>query len=131
MNSYLLSFVAILMSSGVCMGTVRASDDASQLIGFWHKTQDEDAMPSDIFELRADGTYVNYGFSCHATPATKFRVITGDIYVKYEVPGKGPIAIIFRPSADRQTLTFTSPRTRHNASYERMPIPSSPCGKQS
>ena len=50
---------------------------------------------------------------------------SGDLYVTSEIPGKGPISIVFRPNADGSKLTFTSPRTRNNAVYAR--IPKIPC----
>lgn len=96
----------------------------SWFVGFWNMTADEDGTPSDTMEFRADGSYVNYGYQCRQATA-KYHVIAGDIYVTHEVPGKGPIALVFRPSRDRTKLTYTSPRTRNNAVYER--LSKSPC----
>jgi hypothetical protein len=99
------------------------------LVGFWHQTEDEDNTGSDVMEFRADGTYQNYGFNCVHSSSQPFHVFGGDIYVTSEISGKGPIAIVFRPSDDLKRLTFTSPRTRHNAVYER--LPTNPCGAKS
>jgi hypothetical protein len=87
-------------------------------------TEDEDGTPSDTIEFRADGSYVNYGYGCRLASA-KYHVGAEDIYVTHEIPGKGPIALVFRPTKDRTKLTYTSPRTRNNAVYER--LSKSPC----
>lgn len=93
-------------------------------VGFWKMIHDEDGSPSDTMEFRSDGTYVNYGSQCRMTQA-KYHVHSMDIYVTAEIPAKGPIALVFRPNAERTRLVYTSPRTAKNATYER--VQSGPC----
>lgn len=93
-------------------------------VGLWHTTTDEDGTSSDTIAFRAYGSYVNCGPACQRATA-KYHVVARDIHVTVEVPGKGPIAIVFRPSSDGTKLTYTSPRTRNNAVYER--LSKSPC----
>lgn len=95
------------------------------MAGVWTATSDEDGTPADVMEFRADGTYINYGINCAVSGKSPFHVYAGDIYVTSEIPGKGPVSVVFRPSADKTKLTYTSPRTRNNAIYER--LPSNPC----
>ena len=97
----------------------------SELTGVWTAVSDEDGTPADVFELRGNGTYVNYGIGCNIQEEMPYHVFHGDLYVTSEIPDKGPIAIVFRPSRDGKQLTFTSPRTRNNAVYER--LASNPC----
>lgn len=96
------------------------------LVGAWQMTHDEDGTPADIMEFRADGTHVFWGAGTACTSyLTEYHVHSGNVYVTVEVPGKGPIAAIFRPDQERTKLVFTSPRTRNNATYER--ILDNPC----
>ena len=95
------------------------------LLGFWRKTSDEDHMQSDVMEFRAGGAYLNYGFNCVESPPLKFHVYDGEVYVRGYFRDKGPVAIMFHPSDDKKAMTFTSPRTRNNAVYER--LASNPC----
>jgi hypothetical protein len=90
-------------------------------VGQWILASDEDGGPpgQDLDEFLADGHYIIYGPKCTQSLVASYHVHDGDIYVTAEVPGKGPIAMIFRPSADQTSLTYTSPRTRHNAIYRR------------
>ena len=83
---------------------------------------DEDNGPLDFLEIRSDDTIVFWGF-CRNGRATggeavRFHWHSGDIYVTSEIPGKGPIALVFRPDSSKKKLTYTSPRTRNNAHYE-------------
>jgi hypothetical protein len=98
-----------------------APEDYSWLYGYWLTTADEDSrVPiADWNEFRADGTYVNISPDCHRAYG-KFHTFDGDVYVTVEVPKKGPIAIIFRPAKSRVQLTFTSPRTRNNATLSKV-----------
>lgn len=103
------------------------TDDTTWITGVWTATSDEDGTPADVFEFTSTGKYVNYGFNCSVASTMTYHVFSGDIYVTAEVRGKGPIAIVFRPSPDHRKLTFTSPRSRHNAVYERLAV--NPCLK--
>jgi len=105
-----------------------ANSPDSWMTGTWTATSDEDGTPADIFDFTADGKYVNYGVGCAVRSEMPFHVHGGDIYISIELD-KGPISIVFRPSADRTKLTFTSPRTRNNAVYERLRV--NPCTAKS
>ena len=85
------------------------------LVGTWTVISDEDGTPPDFADFTVDGKYINHGFNCTVRSEMPFHIYNGDVYITAEVPGKGPIAMVFRPSQDKKTLTFTSPRTRHNA----------------
>jgi len=106
-----------------------AENKPDWMVATWTAVSDEDGTPADVMEFRKDGKYVNYGFNCALAAEMPFHVYAGDIYVTSEVPNKGPISIVFRPSKDKENLTYTSPRTRNNAVYER--LPSNPCRKDS
>lgn len=88
-------------------------------VGVWSMTEDEDGTPEETIEFRTGGIFVTYGSRCRPATAT-YREVAGDIYVTYEIPGKGPVVMVFRPSKDHLKLTYTSPRTRNNAVYERL-----------
>jgi hypothetical protein len=93
------------------------------LPGLWFKTLDEDGSPGDFIEFLPNGTAKLFGY-CMKFQAGQFDLVewhefSGDIYMTIEVERKGPIALVFRPSADRTALTFTSPRQRMNATYEK------------
>lgn len=119
-----LTSLLLLGSVGTCAADGK---DSSWMMGVWTATSDEDGTPADIFELRADGKYVSHGINCTVNAVMPFHVYAGDIYVTSEIAGKGPVSIVFRPSKDHRKLTYTSPRTRHNAVYER--LRASPCRK--
>jgi len=115
-----LKIVALVSLLALLSGHASAQPQNDQwFVGFWQMTADEDGTPSDTMEFRTDGTYVNHGYKCGASTA-KYHLHGRDIYVTVEVEGKGPIAIIFRPSSDKKKLIYTSPRTRKNATYERL-----------
>jgi len=118
-----LLFAVLLVASGVAS----AKTTPAWLVGTWTVTADEDGTPSDTATFTKDGKYINYGFSCSVHSEMPFHIYAGDIYITSEIPGKGPIAIVFRPSKDHHKLTYTSPRTRNNAVMER--LPSNPCAK--
>ena len=103
-----------------------APDDNSWLYGYWELATDEDGGQKgmDVDEFRPDGIYSILGPNCKPQLG-RYHVYDGDIYVTFEIPGKGPIAMIYRPSPTKKTLTYTSPRTRNNATYEK--LPGSPC----
>lgn len=73
----------------------------------------------DFADFTADGTYVNRGFDCSIRVDMPFHLHDGDIYITFEVPDKGPIALVFRPDPDGKRLTCTSPRTHNNAVMEK------------
>lgn len=94
--------------------------DISWLIGAWEKTADEDNSPSDVVEFRSDGSFITFGPNCQRTFSSYF-VRDGYIYITIVGSTKGPIALMFVPDRDHKTLTFTSPRSFHNATYEKAP----------
>jgi hypothetical protein len=98
------------------------------LYGYWELATDEDGglRGMDVDEFRRDGTYSILGPDCKPHLG-HYHVFDGDIYVTFDISGKGPIAMIFRPSPTKKTLTYTSPRTRNNATYEKPP--GSPCAR--
>jgi hypothetical protein len=99
-----------------------APDDYAWLYGYWYAIADEDNTnntDADWNELRADGTYVNISPDCRRVYG-KFHIFEGDVYITYEIPKKGPIAMIFRPSKSKVQLTYTSPRTRNNATMSKV-----------
>jgi len=114
-----------LILGGISSGTLAASERPTWLLGVWQLTQDEDGFAgTDLNEFRADGHFVIYGPNCRENLGT-YHLYGDDAYISFDVPGKGPIAMVYRPSADHSKLTYTSPRTRHNAVYERASTP--PC----
>ncbi len=120
-----VSISALLLSCAV----VGETPDDPWMTGFWRMTADEDGGEvGGVIEFRADGTYVGYDPSCNAFPAIGFHVFNGDIYVTNMIQGKGPVSVIYHPNNDRTRLTFTSPRTKNNAIYERSA--SKKCTKQ-
>lgn len=88
-------------------------------VGFWELSHDEDGSPRETMEVRGDGTYIAHGWSCMTADVIPFHVHDGDMYATIEIPGKGPISIVFRLLEDGR-LSFTSPRTRNNAYYSRL-----------
>jgi hypothetical protein len=120
-----------LLAGLLFLAPTACSSAASQeawMSGTWTATSDEDGTPADIFDFTADGKYVNYGIDCAVRSEMPYHVYAGDIYISIELE-KGPISIVFRPSADKTKLTFTSPRTRNNAVYERLRV--NPCTAKS
>lgn len=96
--------------------------------GYWQMTADEDGGPlGEMMEFRKDGTYVWHAPNCRALAPLPFHMYGGDIYVTNMIPGKGPVSVIFHPSADHRRLSFTSPRTKNNAYYTR--LTGNPCTK--
>ena len=100
--------------------TASQSKHSPSLVGYWTAISDEDGTPADFFEITKNGKYVNYGFDCTVRNEARTHVWEGNLYVTHQIPGKGPIAIIFHPNADGSKMTFTSPRTRNNAVYARI-----------
>lgn len=94
--------------------------DLGWLVGPWAKKAAEKKSPDDVVEFREDGTFVTYGPGCQRTFSSYF-LRDGYIYITIVAPLKGPIALMFVPSEDRKSLTFTSPRTFENATYEKAP----------
>jgi hypothetical protein len=118
-NWKIVAVISAMIAAASCAAVER---DAFKATGFWHMTADEDNGPlGEVIEFRADGTYASYDRDCSVLAAVKFHVHDQDVYVTSTIPGKGPVAVIFHPSADGSRLSFTSPRTRNNAIYERIP----------
>lgn len=99
--------------------------DHAWLLGVWEKTQDEDRDRPDSLKFQTDDTFVSYGPSCEEK-VFPFHIHKGNVYLDVAIPGKGPVALVYRPNQSRTALTFTSPRTLNNATYERVPKPT--CG---
>ena len=78
-----------------------ALDESGWALGFWQQTSDEDHGSLDYFEVRKHGTFIDHGY-----------------YQTFEIEDKGPVALIFRPNAARNVVTYTSPPTRNNAVSE-------------
>ncbi|MEO6690322.1 MAG: hypothetical protein ABIS07_00880 [Dokdonella sp.] len=116
MSRVLLSLL-FCSASACCHGSPVAK--IPWFAGFWQLTSDEDGSPYgyDLNEFRADGRYVIYGPNCEQSFAS-YHVYNENIYITFDVPGKGPIAMI-SPTKDHRKLIYTSPRTRNNAGYER------------
>ena len=113
-----ISLLSVVASS--CNATSKDIGHAKSVVGVWQMTEDEDGGPlGGVIEFRANSTYVGYAKDCSAYPALPYHIYKGDVFVTNEVPGKGPVSVLFRPSADGTRLTFTSPRTRNNAVYSR------------
>jgi hypothetical protein len=104
-----------------------ANDSVAWLTGYWHLVADEDKTPPDWNEFRTDGAWINIAPNC-STFEGRWHVFDGDVYLTTIVPGKGPIALVFRPSVDKRQLTFTSPRSRNNSVMEK--VDSVDCGEK-
>ena len=118
MNFKNIAIALVLLLGTSCSA---ASPTASDHIGFWRMVADEDNGPlGDVFELRSDGNYVVYDATCSAFPGVSYHVYKTNIYVTSVIPDKGPVAVIFHPESAGK-LSFTSPRTRNRAWYERVP----------
>jgi hypothetical protein len=108
--------IVIMLSLGFFSSAVLADDNIPKwLIGTWTPISDEDGTPPDFADFTADGKYINYGYDCSVRTEMSLHIYKGDIYVTGEIPGKGPIAVVFRPDPQGEHLTYTSPRTRNNA----------------
>jgi hypothetical protein len=112
------------------LGTLGASTTAhaqqmspSWLVGTWTVISDEDHTPPDFADFTVDGKYINHGFNCSIRAEMSFHIYNGDIYVTAEISGKGPIAMVFRPSSDKKTMSYTSPRTHNNAVMAQVKTP--------
>lgn len=118
------ALTAVLAATFLCQ-TSCASETQDWLVGVWQKTQDEDRSPPDTIKFLPNGQFINYGPNCEEK-VNPYFLHGGNVYLSIEIPGKGPVALVFKPSGDRKALTFTSPRTLNNAVYEQAPNP--PCG---
>ena len=111
--------VAVALGSFACSASDRS--DPTWVIGYWHMTSDEDNESiGGVIEFRANGQYIGYDKNCNLYPTAEYHGHRGNIYVTSEIPGKGPVSVIFHPNSNRSTLTFTSARTHNNAVYERL-----------
>jgi len=121
MHKSILLFVLSLPGIALC----QSHANHAWLMGTWQKTLDEDNSPTDTLTFRGDGTWIGYGPRCEET-VYQYFVHSGDVFLILPQP-KGPVALIFRPNPSNSKLTFTSPRTRNNAIYEKVANPV--CGK--
>jgi hypothetical protein len=126
-RTFILGLTLVCCTATATATSIERTRSSSLLVGSWTAISDEDHTPADFFEITANGKYINYGFNCSVRHEAPTHWWNGDLYVTNEIFGKGPISIVFRPSADGNKLTFTSPRTFNNAVYAR--IPSIPCLK--
>jgi hypothetical protein len=121
----ILVAVAALGTASCAASEVRAA----WVVGYWRMIADEDEGPTGgVIEFRANGDYIGYDKYCNPYPTAEYHDHSGNIYVTSEIPGKGPVSVIFHPNSDRSALTFTSARTHNNAIYER--LPGNECRKQ-
>jgi hypothetical protein len=120
--------VKLFLFSLTCAATFWFSVASSQseedvnvtwLVGTWEKTIDEDRAPSDKITFNADGTWISYGPEDQQR-VSSYHFYRGDLYLTVEMQDKGPVSLVFRPSKSHSKLTFTSPRTMKNATYERI-----------
>lgn len=86
------------------------------LLGTWDKTLDEDGGPPDSITFKSNGMFVTYDSQCNEHTNSYF-VEKGMVFLIIPL-AKGPVALVLTPSADRSSMTFTSPRTQNNAVYE-------------
>lgn len=112
--------ISVLFFASGCNPLSDARPDAVWLNGTWEKTFDEDGAPSDKITFRGDGSWISYGPDGQEM-TLPYHLDSGDIYLTIlsDKPGNGPVALVLRPSHDHAKLTFTSPRTGKNATYER------------
>ena len=118
--------VVVLPLTATATGRADLGEGLNWLYGYWELSTDEDGgvRGMDVDEFRPDGTYSILGPGCKPQLG-RYHVFDSDIYVTYDVQGKGPVAMIFRPNATKTILTYTSPRTRNNSTYEK--LQRSPC----
>jgi len=115
------SFLTVVAAAMMPFAVSATEHGDSWMVGFWHMTADEDHGPlGEVIEFRADRTYVAYTQTCTTFPLAEFHTFKGDIYVTSEIPGKGPVSVLFHPEQGRTRLTFTSVRTHNTATYERL-----------
>ena len=116
-----IAVAAAVIGAQTLLAAPPVSSTPEWFVGQWILAEDEDGGPpgQDLDEFLADGHYIIYGPKCTKSLVASYHVHHGDIYVTADVPGKGPIAMIFHPSSDQTSLVYTSPRTRHNAVYRR------------
>jgi hypothetical protein len=115
--------LAVVLALSASASQAAESRVPEWLQGFWQMTQDEDQGPTgNLAEFRSDGTYVYYERDCAAHPAVPFHMHDGEIFVMNFIPKKGPVSVMFHPSADHRSFTYTSPRTFNNARFERVEL---------
>ena len=124
MRPVILSLV--LLAATPALAAPASTLEPSWLYGTWTAISDEDGTPADVMAFYPGGVHKNFGVGCNVNATMKYHVHDGDVYVTGELP-KGPIALVFRPSADKKTMRYTSPRTRNNAIYA--PLPTNQCEK--
>jgi hypothetical protein len=121
-SSYCIAFLVLAAVTAQAW----SSQKSNSYVGFWELSHDEDGSPKDTMEIRSDGTYISHGWTCQKADVIPYHIYNGDMYATVEIPGKGPISIIFRRHKD-DTLSFTSPRSRNNAYYSR--LNKNPCAR--
>lgn len=116
-----LSFAASVPSASA---NANSAKPAPWFVGLWQNTYDEDHSLPDTFEFHPDGTWTLYAPNCNQVSGV-FHAPGNDLFIVMEVVGKGSIALVFHPNSSHTKFTYTSPRTRNNATYERVSI--APC----
>jgi len=119
MGSFRYLLLAALSFPHFASGEVASS--TSWLVGTWQKTLDEDGSPADALTFKPDGTWIAYGPQCQQAIYHYF-LHEGDVFLVLP-QSKGPVALVFHPNTGKTTLTFTSPRTKNNAIYEKVAHP--------
>lgn len=98
-----------------------AADDWAE--GSWELMHDEDGSPKEYLTLKA-GKAQGYFANCEPHGPYRYHLNGGDMYLTFEWP-KGPVAQVYRASADRQGMKFTSSRTNGTATWRR--LDTNPC----
>ena len=115
-------FFAALIIALVSLGCSTHTADTrlpEWAVGYWVQIEDEDGRPGDDgIKLSTDGTAVVYDAGCNPLPSGSAHLYDELLYVTFTAR-KGPISMLYAPTADHKKLVFTSPRTGNNAVYER------------
>ena len=119
------SVLSFTPSIAAASASTNSAEPTPWFVGLWQNTYDEDhsSLP-DTFEFHPDGTWTLYASNCNQVSGV-FHTPGNDLFIVMEVPGKGPIALVFRSNSSHTKFTYTSPRTRNNATYER--VSKAPC----
>jgi hypothetical protein len=117
MNKFAAVILLAVTFSAVSARASGQSEVPAWLVGYWAQVADEDGSPGDdTLEIRADGSVISYTRKCVALPTGELHLYRGNGYVTYTTR-KGLISLLFVPSSDHKTLTFTSVRTGNNSVY--------------
>ncbi|MGY3265576.1 hypothetical protein [Lysobacter sp. HA35] len=114
-----LAFVLACTTGVACNAQIPEAGLPKWVVGYWVQTQDEDGAPGDDgVEFWADGTVTVYDAKCGTLSPGTAHFHDGLLYSTF-VARKGPISLLYAPTADHKQLVLTSIRTGNNATYER------------